>query len=98
VEYIDVLWKNQPDEYPYRLVSELGEDRSELRKLEFFADGTVEVADQNRTTGQTMLGIGPIPSIAEINADSQFEGALIGKDAFEALWVRHAFNTSEPLN
>ena len=55
MEYIDVLWKHRGDEYPVRLVSELGEDRFELRKLEFFADGTVDAAFGDRETERTQI-------------------------------------------
>lgn len=33
--YIDVLWRHHHGDDPVRLVSELGSDRSALRKLEF---------------------------------------------------------------
>lgn len=89
-QYIDVLWKHQGDEDPVRLVSELGVDRSESRKLEFFRDGTVDVADDGRETPRTRLGIGAVPSLDEINQDPQFEGSAITEDAFEALWLEHA--------
>ena len=89
-QYIDVLWKHQDNEDPIRLVSELGEDRSELRKLEFFADGTVDAADNERETPRTQLGIADVPSLEEINQDPQFEGSAITVDAFEAMWLEHA--------
>ncbi|MDP9993864.1 hypothetical protein J2W28_004434 [Variovorax boronicumulans] len=88
-QYIDVLWKHQDHEDPVRLVSELGEDRSELRKLEFFPDGTVDAADSARETPRTRLGIGAVPS-DEINQDQQFEALAITEEAFEAMWLEHA--------
>ena len=36
IEYIDVKWKHDFADEPVRLVSELGEGRYEIRKLEFF--------------------------------------------------------------
>jgi hypothetical protein len=89
-QYIDVLWKHQFDEEPVRLVSELDVDRSELRKLEFFRDGTVDAADGGRETPRTRLGIGAVPPLDEINQDSQFEGSAITEDEFEAMWLEHA--------
>ncbi len=89
-QYIDVLWKHQDDEDPVRLMSELGADRSELRKLEFFRDGTVDAADGARETSRTRLGIGAVPPLDEINRDPQFEGSSITQDAFEAMWIEHA--------
>ena len=89
-QHIDVLWKHQSDEYPIRLVSELGEDRSELRKLEFFRDGTVDAADSSRESPRTRIGIGAVPPLDEINQDPQFEGSAIAEGAFEAMWLEHA--------
>jgi hypothetical protein len=89
-QYIDVLWKHQNDEDPVRLVSELGADRSELRKMEFFRDGTVDTADNGHETARTRLGIGAVPPLDEINQDPQFEGSAITKDAFDAMWLEHA--------
>jgi len=89
-QYIDVLWKHQNQEDPVRLVSELDEDRSELRKLGFFSDGTVDVAGADWETLRTRLGIGAVPSLDEINQDPQFEASSITKEAFEVLWLQHA--------
>lgn len=89
MEYIDVLWKCQSSEYPYRLVSELGDDRFELRKLEFFADGTVDAAAGDQETERTMLGVVAVPSLSTINEDEQFEGAIISCDTFEILWLKY---------
>jgi hypothetical protein len=89
-QYIDVLWKHHDNEDPVRLVSELGADRSALRKLEFFPDGTVDAADSNPETPRTRLGIGAVPSLDEINQDRQFEAAAITEEAFEAMWLEHA--------
>lgn len=89
-QYIDVLWKHPDNEDPVRLVSELDEDRVELRKLEFFADGTVDAADSNRETPRTRLGIGAVPSLDAINHDWQFEASVITEEAFEAMWLEHA--------
>lgn len=89
-KYIDVIWKHHNLEYPVRLVSELGDDRSELRKLEFFPDGTVDAADSDRETLRTRLGIGAVPPLDEINQDPQFEALAITEEAFEALWLQYA--------
>lgn len=89
-QYIDVLWKHKEDEDPVRLVSELGIDGFELRKLEFSPDGTVDSADGNRETRRTRLGIVATPSVDEINQDPQFEAVAITEEAFEAMWLEHA--------
>jgi hypothetical protein len=61
MQYIDVLWKHQDLEDPIRLVSELGDDGSESRKLEFFSDGTVDAAGHDLETSRTRLGTGACP-------------------------------------
>ena len=94
-QYIDVLWKHQSDEDPTRLVSEIGLDRSELRKLEFFRDGTVDAADSGRESPRTRLGIRAVPPLDEINRDPQFEGSAITEVAFEAMWLEHAHSPKE---
>jgi hypothetical protein len=42
--YIDVTWFHKLPTVPVRLVSELDDERYEVRKLEFFADGSVGFA------------------------------------------------------
>ena len=89
MEYIDVIWKHF-DEEPIRLVSELGDDRFECRKLEFFRDGTVDVADSMRETLRTRLGVVAVPTVVEINQDPEFEAVTISAADFEALWLAYA--------
>ncbi|MGK6309780.1 DUF6881 domain-containing protein [Variovorax sp. DT-64] len=89
-QYIDVFWKHQGLEDPVRLVSELGDGRLELRKLEFFRDGTVDAADGDHETSRTRLGIEAVPSLDDINQDPQFEASAITEEAFEVLWIQHA--------
>ncbi len=87
MEYIDVIWKHSHKDEPIRLISELGTDRFELRKLQFFRDGTVEFADVNRETPRTGLGLVAIPSLDEINADDEFEATILSETEFEAMWL-----------
>jgi hypothetical protein len=86
VIYIDVTWHHDDPAYPVRLVSELDENRWELRKLEFYRDGRVGMASEEGATLDTALGIEPIPSIEEINGDRQFSAQSREPDAFQALW------------
>ena len=90
MEYIDVIWKHLLDEEPVRLVSELGDDRFECRKLEFFRDGAVDVADCRRETSRTRLGLVAVPTVVEINQDSEFEAVTISATTFETLWLTYA--------
>lgn len=89
-QYIDVIWKHQNLCDPIRLVLELGDDRFELRKLEFFLDGTVDASDGDHETSRTRLGLAAVPSLDEINQDTQFEASAMTRGAFESLWAQHA--------
>jgi hypothetical protein len=72
MEYIDVKWLHADPEYPIRLVSEIGPDRYETRKIELFLDGRVNYASGLGSSGNTRLGIAPSPrslrSIARPNS------------------------------
>jgi hypothetical protein len=89
MEYISVIWKHQNNHCPVRLVSELDADRMERRKLEFFADGSIGIASGTYEGQLTRLGTVAVPLLAEINADPQFEGALITQGEFDSLWREH---------
>ncbi|WP_431822923.1 DUF6881 domain-containing protein [Burkholderia sp. F1] len=87
---IDVAWKHAFEAEPVRLISLLDQDRYEVRKLEFFRDGRVGFADATRSMLGTELGEIPVPSLAEINADPQFDARETTLEAFQALWSSHA--------
>ncbi|CAG2266052.1 DUF6881 domain-containing protein [Burkholderia sola] len=86
---IDVAWKHTHKDEPIRLVSTLDGDRYEVRKLEFYRDGSVGFADETRSSPETGLGTVPAPSLIEINADPEFEAQKISLEVFEALWSRY---------
>jgi len=90
LKYIDVLWLHTHSEEPFRLVSELDDQRYEVRKLEFCANGIVAYATEETETQNTRLGTVPAPPLEEINEDPQFRGTSIEGEAFEALWRLHA--------
>lgn len=84
--YLKVLWKHENAEYPVVLYSELANDRSEVRKVESFLDGSLCYAYDGGTTGTTALGQVPVPSIDEISSDDEFEPMEISKSEFEEVW------------
>lgn len=88
---IDVAWKHTHKDEPIRLVSALDGDRYDVRKLEFFRDGSVGFADETRSSLETALGTVPVPSSTEINADPEFEAQEIALEVFEALWSTPPF-------
>ena len=94
MRYIDVNWLHDLDEEPYRLVSEIGPDQFETRKLEFFRTGDVGYASLKAHTPNTMLGIAEVPSLEEINAQEEFEGKNISEQQFEQLWQQYMQQSS----
>lgn len=69
------------------LYSELDELRWEIRKVEVFADGHMQFASAEASTGDTRLAEKPIPALEEIAKDSQFAPAEITKEEFESVWA-----------
>jgi hypothetical protein len=88
--YVDVTWKHESPDQPIRMVSELDAERFEVRKLEFFASGTIGHASSHYSTSGTMLGEMPVPALSEINGDPQFAGREIDAATFESLWKGYA--------
>jgi len=94
MRYIDVNWLHDSDKEPYRLVSEIGRDQYETRKLEFFRTGDVGYASLRSHTNNTMLGIAEIPQLEEINSQIEFQGKSISKQQFEQLWQKYVPQSS----
>jgi uncharacterized protein DUF6881 len=93
MEFIDVMWRHDNQEYPVRLVSELDAQRYETRKLEFFSNGVVGFASASESFGGAGLGLVPVPPLSEINSDPEFVGTAITAAQFEALWAQHVKHT-----
>lgn len=89
MRYIDVEWIQSSDEHPIRLVSEIGKDNYELRKLEFFIDGSVGFASVKDSSANTMLGEVEVPSLEEINSQNEFSGHRITREEFEIMWQKY---------
>jgi hypothetical protein len=89
VKYIDVKWLHSNKSDPIRLVSEIGVDGYESRKLEFWSNGQVGYASKSGNSRETGLGQLPVPPLSEINADAQFIGIEIDAFQFEALWKKY---------
>ena len=87
MRYIDVKWLHQHSEWPIRLRSEIDSDGYEIRKLEFFEDGSAGFACAATSQLGVELGTVSVPSIVEIDAMEEFEGKEISQADFEALWT-----------
>jgi len=83
--YMKVFWlqdRNQPVE----LLSEIGDDGYEVRKVNIYRDGRQDFADETRETGKTFLGLEATPPLEEIQEDEEFEASLISKEEFDKAW------------
>jgi hypothetical protein len=94
MRYIDVNWLHDLQDEPYRLVSEMGSDDFETRKLEFFRNGEVGLATDKMNTKKTMLGLVEVPTLEEINSQEEFQGTAITQQDFEILWGQYAPSSS----
>lgn len=87
MRYIRVHWKHQNLASPTTLYSELDAAGWELRKVEVFSDGRIGYADGSEAAGDTRLSTEPLPTLAEIGADPQFEPYEISNEEFERVWA-----------
>ncbi len=86
--YMKVEWIHDFEGDPIWIYAELDSGRMETRKVEIYKNGRCDRAGEGGSSGETMLGIWPYPSLEEIAADPQFRPALISKAEFEAAWHR----------
>jgi hypothetical protein len=83
-----VVWHHDFDDEPVVLWSQIGDDHFERRKVDEYRDGRLDYADENASTGSTLLGDQPVPSLDQINTDSEFSGTAITQFEFEQAWAR----------
>ncbi len=83
MKYILVKWNHLFGDEPVLLYSELDDARREVRRIEVFRDGHQDFASAAESRG---LGEIPIPELAEIAADPEFEPSEITKEQFEEMW------------
>ena len=84
--YLKVIWHHDFVDEPVQILSEIGEGRYEVRKVEMFRDGRLDWADE-RWSPSTMLGEVPVPPLEEINVQHEFTAAVISAAEFEQAWV-----------
>jgi hypothetical protein len=88
MRYIKMGWKHEHRDEPVLLYSELDDASWEVRKVEVFRNRSLGHAGGSQTRGTTMLGLAPVPPLAEIAVDPEFEPTQITKDEFEEMWSR----------
>jgi hypothetical protein len=86
MHYIRVRWLHQDVDSPVWLISELDDDRWEVRKVEIYRDGSKGYATRNSEHNNARLGLVPVPPLDVIAADPEFLPEEITGDEFEAIW------------
>ncbi|EME54118.1 DUF6881 domain-containing protein [Amycolatopsis decaplanina] len=86
--YLRVAWSHEFAEEPVEILSEVGADGYERRKVERFRNGRFGWADEKHEVGGTGLGKVPVPPLAEINSQQEFVASRVGGDEFEQAWDR----------
>lgn len=86
MKYISVNWKNSDKDLPVRMVSEIGDNGYELRKLEFFENKHFSLSLEGSENLNNRLGDQPVPSVFDINLKEEFSAIEIEKEEFEGLW------------
>ena len=87
VWHLRCLWHHDFTDEPAQILSEIGEDRYEARKVEVFRDGRLDWADESRWSPSTMLGEVPVPPLEEINDQEEFTATVISAEEFEQAWT-----------
>lgn len=88
MRYLYIRWKHKDPGAPVHIYSEIGDDSYERRKVEIWADGRKGFADGNEEAGGTSLGVMPVPSLAEIAAQSEYEPKEIPELEFQRIWLK----------
>ena len=86
MSHIRCAWNHQSPDQPIIIYSELDDQRRELRKVEVFRGGRMGFANSEREFGGSALGLEPLPPLADIAADPQFEPFEITRQEFESIW------------
>jgi hypothetical protein len=88
VRYLAVRWLHELDDEPIVLYSEIDDEGNEVRKVEEYRSGRLDVADEATETASTVLSETPVPSLEQIDAQAEFEARLITKGEFDGVWRR----------
>lgn len=86
MRYVKVAWDHNFADDPVLYLSELGDDRYETRKVQFYRDGRTEWADGSFETATVGLSEVPFPSLEEISSQPEFSAQVITQEEFERAW------------
>ncbi|WP_441279496.1 DUF6881 domain-containing protein [Tardiphaga sp. 172_B4_N1_3] len=88
MKYLKVKWEHSFEDQPVLLYSELDHELREIRKVEYYADGRMDFADREGSSGHTRLSVEPLPSLEAIAAQAEFEPMIIPAAEFETVWAQ----------
>jgi hypothetical protein len=88
MRYQVVQWRQEIDEEPVLLYSEVDQCGCELRKVEEYRSGRLDLAGAGIETGSTRLSETHLPAVEEIDAMDEFSANEISAVQFEAVWRR----------
>jgi hypothetical protein len=91
MKYIRVKWSHANPDEPIWLFSELDAGGHEVRKIECFKNGFCDFACTDKFTGATRLHTAPLPDLAKIARDPEFEPVEITQDEFEEVWTKRTY-------
>lgn len=87
MKYILLKWFHNLDDEPYKIYSEIDDQRYEMRKIEMYKNGTIYICDEKMINSQIELADVAFPEdLDEINQDGQFFARYISKEEFESIW------------
>ena len=86
-KYFRVTWIHDLADEPVVLTFEIDENRREVRKIETYRSGQMDLAGPTTQSGSTRLSSEPVPPPGEIASQDEFEIEEIDRDAFEAVWA-----------
>lgn len=85
--YLKVRWLHDDPAYPVLLLSELDERRYEVRKVEIYAGGRIDIASAQEQVGHAEPGQVAVPPEEEIANDRAFSVEALGRAEFEQAWA-----------
>lgn len=92
MQYIKVRWIHDLADGPVWLYSEVDDQWCEQRKVEVFIDGRTGFASSSETSLETRLSLEPLPTLADIASDPQFEPQVITAEEFHRVWAARREN------
>ncbi len=86
MRYMKVAWLHDDPDEPIMIFCECDDNGWETRKIEIYRGGRVTRAHKDGASEGLMLSVEPIPSLAEINLQSQFRAVEISEIEFNYAW------------